>query len=186
MDKNEAIKELERLFDAEIGSGLNDRDYSESWIYFLDQSLIIAEEAKKFAAPLAQAEVREQLHNVSKALSLLKLQARYHIESSLGFPDPHGAITDTSPIDAMLAATEAPYKSLNSRRSFQKRLLIEMAQAEWESRGFKASHSNRSKFRNYASTLAEYAGIGPLEDHDMKHGVVDASARPTRLNPSML
>ncbi len=180
MDKAEAIKELERLFDAEVGNDLNERDYPETWTRFLDQSMIIADEVREYERPLPQVDVQKQLGKLRKVLDALPPQARHHIELALGYPDPHAPITTPSPVEIMQTAA-ANYKQ-DRTQSLQNRRLIHMAQTVWVG---KVSKYKNTRFAEFVTALAALAGINHFNADILKRGVID-DPQPPRFNPHQL
>jgi hypothetical protein len=180
MDKDEAIKKLEQLFYTEIGKELNEEDYGASWMRFLDYSLIIADEVRKYEKPLPQADVRKQLGKLKKALDAMGPQALHHIEQSLGFPDPNTPITAPSPI-AIMQTAATNYKQ-DRTQSLQNRRLIHLAQNLWVG---ECSRYKGTRFADFVVVLAALAGIRHFNADILRRGVSDTPRRP-RFNPDQL
>lgn len=180
MDKAKAIKKLEKLFDAEVGNKLNQRDYSDTWTRFLDYCLIIADEVREYDRPLPQADVKKQLDKLSKALDALLPQALHHIELALGYPDPLASIATPSPVEIMKIAA-ANYEQYRTQ-SLQNRRLIHLAQTVWVG---KVSKYKNSRFAEFVTVLAALAGINYFNDDILKRGVID-EPQPPRFNPHQL
>ena len=154
MDKDEAIKKLEKLFDAKVGNDLNECDYLDAWIRFLDYCMITADEVREYERPAPQADVKKQLGKLSKVLDALSTQARHHIELALGYPDQHAPITTLSPVEIMQTAA-ANYEQ-DRTQSLQNRRLIHMAQTVWVGT---PSKYNNTHFAQFVTVLAALAGI---------------------------
>ena len=184
MDKDEAIKELEVLFDKEIDKDLNEHDYLETWMHFLDYTLIAADEIRHFTDPLPKADVRKQLAKVSKALDAMGPQARFHLEEVLGFPDPNAPITTPSPVQVMIDATTKSARDYKQDRahSFRNRHLVQVAQTIWI--GTPSKYSG-TVFARYVTVLAALAGI-PHFNTDIIKRAFKEDPKPPRFNPHQL
>jgi hypothetical protein len=180
MKEDEGINEFQRLFDQQLGSSLTERDYSDAWGRFLDHSLMIVEELKRHKNPQPKAVVQKQLSTLQRALNGLSPQARNHLERILNFPK--NWIGEPNPIDEMRKATAAKYRQDDTTRSYQKRLLINLAKTAWIG---DASKYDGTRFVRYVGLLADLAGMS-FNAETLKRGLKDDPELPVRLDPGQL
>ncbi len=127
MPKNDAqiIKELEKLFDEEMGHTLsNERDYLDAQVRFVDHCLLVVDEAKRFNHPASEKAVQAQLSRAAKALKALGPEAQDFIEQGYNY-----VVTDISepgPIGEMISKLDG-YSAGSVRNAQKRRLLRQLA-----------------------------------------------------------
>jgi hypothetical protein len=153
---------LEKMFD-EVVDIKNEKDYLDTYCYFIDSCLIAVDEAKRFANPMPERDVLRQLDKVKKALENLGPEARDHIVGYI--PD----ISAPCLIEEFAARTEG-YSS-GSARNAQQRRLLHNAEAIWLG---KVSKYKSSRFGHFVSYLFELAEMEAPTDDFMRQNVVSA------------
>tara|TARA_R110001606_G_scaffold397597_2_gene574555 strand:+ start:1365 stop:1916 length:552 start_codon:yes stop_codon:yes gene_type:complete len=183
MPKNDAqiIKELEKLFDEEMGHTLsNERDYLDAQVRFVDHCLLVVDEAKRFNHPASEKAVQAQLSRAAKALKALGPEAQDFIEQGYNY-----VVTDISepgPIGEMISKLDG--YSAGSVRNAQKRRLLSAAQTIWPG---KVSKYRPTRFGKFVDLLRQLAGIDEISDDVMRGNLdPDADGYPPRVNPNAI
>jgi hypothetical protein len=175
----EIITELGKMFDKEVRIE-DERGYLEAHTRFIDQCLIVVDEAKQFNKPLPERDVLRQLGGVKKALEALGPEAIDHIEDRAGYRITD--ITEPGPVEKIVLLTEG-YSSTSVRNAQQRRLL-QMAQAIWPG---KVSKYRDSRFGRFVAHLAEQAEMPAITDDVMRNNVDPlGKVRGPRIGPEAL